>query len=205
MQCLEHGINAVDAVLFTHDHADHILGFDDLRRFNWTTGRPVPCYGTRETLDGLRRMFAYAFDSAADSPHTRPNADLRAITSEPFAVQGETITPIPLMHGPLPVLGFRFGNFAYCTDCSHIPEDSRRRLENLDALVLDAVRRKPHATHFNLDQAIKVARDVGARQTYFTHIAHVLGHAETNAELPPGIALAYDGLRFTTTGMEAFG
>ncbi len=197
MQCLTHGIEAVDAVLFTHHHADHVAGLDDLRRFNWIMKKPMPCYGTKRTLEGIRRMFSYAFEPAADSPHSRPQLELHAIEHEPFTVGGETIVPVPMMHGPMPVLGFRFGRFAYCTDCSHIPEESLALLGGLDVLVLDALRPDPHPTHLSLGQAVDLAKRIGARRTYFTHMAHQLRHAETNRGLPDGMELAYDGLRFS--------
>lgn len=195
LQCLENGIDAVNAVLFTHHHADHVLGLDDLRRFNWLMKRPVSCYGTKRTLDGIAEMFAYAIRSAPDSPHSKPDLQLRTIEARPFTVAGATIVPIPMMHGPLPVLGFRFGRFAYCTDCSHIPDESLALLEDLDVLVLGAPLRRPHPAHFNLEQAVDMARRIGADRTYFTHITHHLGHEETNRELPDGVALAYDGQR----------
>lgn len=197
LQCITNRIHRVDAVLFTHHHADHVTGLDDLRRFNWIMRRPVPLYGTERTLTNLKRMFLYAFETAADSPHSRPQIELHTIDTQRFSIGHETIIPIPLMHGPMPVLGFRFGNFAYCTDCSYIPETSLGLLQNLDALVLDALRRTPHPAHFHLDQAVEAARKIGARETYFTHIAHQLGHEETTQELPDGMALAYDGLRIT--------
>lgn len=197
LQCLANGIDALDAVLFTHHHADHVTGLDDLRRFNWLMKGPVPCYGTERTLSRLRDMFSYAFRTADDSPHSRPQLELHTISTEGFSIGPAHIIPIPLMHGPMPVLGFRFGGFAYCTDCSHISAQSLRLLEGLDVLVLDGLRRTPHPTHFNLEQAVEVARRIEPRQTYFTHIAHELGHAATNAELPPGMALSHDGQSFT--------
>ena len=120
VQCIANGIKAVHAVLFTHHHADHVAGLDDLRRFNGIMKQPIACYGAERTLTNLRRMFLYAFEPAPDSPHSRPQLDLRPIGTRPFTIGDETIIPIPLMHGPLPVLGFRFGRFAYCTDCNHI-------------------------------------------------------------------------------------
>ncbi len=198
LQCIANGVDQLDAVLYTHHHADHVVGLDDLRRYNWLMKKPMPCFGTRRTLDGLRRMFSYAFEPQRDTPHSRPNLELSEIDSKPFQVEGETIVPIELMHGPkLPVLGFRFGGFAYCTDCSYIPDESLARLENLDVLVLDALRRTPHPTHFNLEQAVEMAGRIGAGRTYFTHIAHELMHAPTKEELPDGMALVYDGQRIS--------
>ena len=124
---------------------------------------------------------------------------MHAIESESFMVNDVPIQPLDLMHGPLPVLGFRIGSFAYCTDCNHIPNETLGRLESLDVLVLDALRITPHPTHFNLDQAVAMATQIGAGQTFFTHIAHELSHAETNAELPEGMALGYDGQRIELT------
>ena len=196
LQCVANDIQRADAVLFTHHHADHIAGLDDLRRFNWVMGSAVDLYGTPATLDRIREMFGYAFCDDPDYPSHKPELRLIPIDDQPFELYGLMVTPIPLMHGPLPVLGYRFGRFAYCTDCNHIPEASLARLTDLEVLVLDAVRLRPHTTHFNLEQAIEAAKRVGAKQTYFTHIAHEIRHAEINANLPAGMQLAYDGLAF---------
>jgi phosphoribosyl 1,2-cyclic phosphate phosphodiesterase len=195
LQCVAQGITRADAILFTHHHADHVAGLDDVRAFNELGRSQLNCYGMAETLACLRRMFMYAFEEDAEYPSAKPDLALIEIGAEPFEVHGIRILPIPLMHGPLPVLGFRFGGFAYCTDCNFIPEESMARLEGLDVLILDALRRTPHPTHFNLEQAVAAAERIGARRTYFTHIAHELRHSRTNAELPKGMALAYDGLR----------
>jgi len=197
LQCLANGIREIDAVLYTHHHADHVVGLDDLRRFNYVMKRAIPCFGTERTLSGLRRMFSYAFEPAADSPHSRPNLSFHEIGEGPLTIGGETVTPIPLLHGSLPVLGFRFGRFAYCTDCSVIPDGSLAMLADLDVLILDALRHKPHPTHMNVGQAVEWAKRVGANRTYFTHMAHDLKHAETNATLPKGMELAFDGLRIS--------
>jgi len=195
LQCLANGIDRVDAVLYTHHHADHVCGLDDVRRFNHINKNRLPCYGAQRTIDGLRRMFSYAFEHAPNSPHSKPEIDLITIDEEPFEIAGVSIIPIPLMHGPMPVLGFRIGRFAYCTDCSVIPEDSFARLAGVECLILDALRKRPHPTHFSVDEAVAAAQRIGAKETYFTHIAHELPHAATNAELPAGMALGYDGLR----------
>lgn len=195
LQCLANGIDRVDAVLFTHHHADHVCGLDDLRRFNHLSKKKLPCYGTQRTIDGLRRMFSYAFEHAPNSPHSKPEIDLIEIDETPFHINGVEIIPIPLMHGPMPVLGFRIGSFAYCTDCSFIAGESFALLDGVQCLILDALRQRSHPTHFNVAEAVAAARRVGAKQTWFTHIAHELPHATTNAELPCGIALGHDGLR----------
>lgn len=193
LQCVANGIRAVDAVLYTHAHADHVTGLDDLRRFNWLCGGAVHCYGSADTLATLRRMFAYAFTDEPDYPSQKPALELHEINPGPQELCGVRFEALRLMHGPLPVLGFRFGNVAYCTDCNAIPEESLAKLKDLDVLVLDGLRKRPHPTHFNLEQAVAMAELIGARRTYFTHIAHELPHAATNAALPDGMALAYDG------------
>ncbi|RJP37668.1 MAG: MBL fold metallo-hydrolase [Phycisphaerales bacterium] len=197
LQCVAHGIKMVDVVLYTHHHADHVVGLDDLRRFNWLMRTHMVVRGTVETLERVRRMFPYAFADDADYPSAKPSLVMEPISDVPFQVGAATVLPIPMMHGKLPVLGFRFGRFAYCTDCNFIPAESLDRLKGLDVLILDALRRRPHPTHFNLEQAVEMAQRIGAERTYFTHIAHELGHEETNADLPDGMALSCDGLTLT--------
>lgn len=193
-QCLRDGIRRVDAVVYTHAHADHILGFDELRRFNHLTRQPVPVYGEAETLAALRRTFSYAFDPGAPRGGGVPDVDLRPITG-PFEVAGLRLQPLTVMHGRTPVLGFRVGGFAYLTDCNAIPEPTLAALGGLEVLVLDALRHKTHPTHFTVAEAVAAAARIGARQTYLTHMCHDLGHAATCAALPAGVTLAYDGLR----------
>jgi len=192
LQCLACDIRRVDAVLFTHHHADHVTGLDDLRRFNYLMSKPLSCYAGAATLEVLKLMFSYAFEEMPDYVSSKPELKLKEIAG-PIQVGEARVVPIPLLHGDLPVLGFRFGDFAYCTDCSFIPEESFALLEGVKVLILDGLRHRPHATHFNLTQAVEAAQRIGASQTYFTHIAHELPHEATNAELPPGMALAYDG------------
>ncbi len=200
LQCIANGVNHIDAVLFTHAHADHVTGMDDLRRFNWLSRSTLDCYGTSATLDAIRSMFAYIFQDDPDYPSHKPSLQLIEIDDQPLVedqlltIGGVNVLPVPLMHGPLPVLGFRFGNIAYCTDCNEIPAHSMKRLEGLDVLILDALRDSPHPTHFNLEEAIAMASRIGAKRTWFTHIAHALGHESTNAILPESMALAHDGL-----------
>ena len=193
LQCVACDVRRVDAILFTHFHADHIVGLDDVRRFNWIQGGSITLYGDAATLARVRQMFTYAFVVDPDYPSAKPELET-AVLDGPLELGGRQVIPILLKHGALPVFGFRVGNIAYCTDCNLVPDESRGLLRGLDVLVLDAVRRRPHATHFNLEQAVEQARQIGARQTYFTHIAHELKHAETNAQLPVGMELAYDGL-----------
>jgi phosphoribosyl 1,2-cyclic phosphate phosphodiesterase len=191
-QALRHDIRRIDAILYTHAHADHVMGLDEVRRYNMLSRAPMPVYGDATTLRELRRTFAYVFES--DAPKGGGVPDLRLFTiGGSFSLGRREIVPVPLRHGPWTVLGYRVGRFAYLTDCNGVPDASLRLLEGLDVLVLDALRRRPHPTHFTIDQAVDMARRIGARQTYFTHIAHELGHEATCAGLPSGMALAYDG------------
>jgi phosphoribosyl 1,2-cyclic phosphate phosphodiesterase len=192
-QALRHGIRRVDAILFTHAHADHVMGLDEVRRFNMLTRQAMPVFGDRRTLDSLRRTFAFVFDSAAPKGGGVPHLRLWTIGG-PFMIGRQEVVPVPIRHGTWQILGFRVGGFAYLTDCNGIPATSRPLLEGLDCLVLDALRKRPHPTHFTIEQAVVVAREIGAARTYFTHIAHELGHAATCASLPDGMALAHDGL-----------
>lgn len=194
-QALQHDVRTVDCILFTHSHADHIMGLDDVRRYNWINRAPMPLYADERTGRDLRRTFAYVWD--ADAPQGGGLPDLRLWTIVgPFSLGRQEVVPVPVRHGPWDILGFRFGRFAYLTDCNGIPDGSLALLRDLDVVVLDALRHRPHPTHFTLDQAVEMARTIGARQTYFTHVAHELGHEETCARLPAGMSLAYDGLRF---------
>jgi phosphoribosyl 1,2-cyclic phosphate phosphodiesterase len=194
-QALRHDLRRVDAVLYTHTHADHILGLDELRRYNHLTKRAVPLYGDAFTLAELQRVFAYAFDPAGPKGGGVPHLALHEVDDRPFTIGGQAIVPVPVRHGQRMILGYRFGRFAYLTDCNGIPEASYDRLRDLDVLVLDALRRRPHPTHFTVDEALAAAARIGARRTYFTHICHDLAHEATCATLPPGTSLAYDGLR----------
>lgn len=191
-QALACGITRVDAVLYTHAHADHVMGLDELRRFNVLRGGRIPVYADERTGAELRRIFAYAFDPPAFQGGGVPEVALHRIDG-PFSVAGLGVVPVSLLHGPQPILGFRIGRFAYLTDCNAIPEASFGLLDGLDVLVLDALRHKPHPTHFSLSEAVAAAARIGARETFFTHICHDLPHAATNAALPAGMALAHDG------------
>jgi len=191
-QVLRHGIARIDAVLYTHAHADHILGLDELRLYNWKQRGPIPAYGSARTLEAVSRTFWYVFgDEPSES--TRPALDRHAVTG-PFPLLGRTVVPVPLFHGSLPILGFRVGRFAYLTDVSEIPDDSYALLHDLDVLVLSALRERPHPTHLQLSDALDEARRIGAGATYLTHMSHEIYHAPTSSRLPPSVKLAYDGL-----------
>ena len=192
-QALRHRIARVDLILFTHGHADHILGMDDVRRFNAIQQSAMPCYGDATTLQDVRRMFWYVFDPGTSKGGGIPHLELFEIAGD-FCVGAAVIEPIPLWHGKRRILGFRIGRFAYLTDCSTIPDESWTRLQDLDVLVLDALRDRPHPTHFTLAEAVAAARRIGARRTLFTHMCHDLPHEPTNARLPDDMRLAYDGL-----------
>jgi phosphoribosyl 1,2-cyclic phosphate phosphodiesterase len=187
----------LDAILFTHSHADHLFGLDDVRSFSERQGKPVPCYGSPECLEDIRRRFDYIFTST-QLGGGKPRLDLIPLEG-PIDLFGLEIEPVPVIHGSLRVLGFRFGSGAYVTDCNRIPEASMAKLRGLEVLVLDALRWRPHPTHFTVDQAVEVVSQLKPRQTYFTHITHDLDHAATNALLPPGVELAYDGLILRVT------
>ncbi len=192
-QALAFDIRRVDAILFTHGHSDHILGLDDVRRFNALQRRPIPCFGDAATIRDVRRTFSYVFDAATARGGGLPQLELFEIAG-PFCIGRQEIVPVPIFHGERAILGLRFGVFAYLTDCSRIPDGSWRLLEGLDLLVLDALRETPHPTHFSLSEAVHAAERIAARRTCFTHMCHDLGHAATCARLPPGMELAYDGL-----------
>jgi phosphoribosyl 1,2-cyclic phosphate phosphodiesterase len=194
-QALRAGLIHVDAVFYTHAHADHILGLDDLRPLSFLSFResgPIPLYASAETTATLERVFDYTFSPDATYPN-RARVELKPL-AESNPVHDVEFVRVPIMHGHMKISGFRFGGVAYLTDVSSIPEASFALLEGLDHLVVSALRHKPHPTHATVEQAVGWARRIGARHTWFTHIAHELGHEKTNRALPTGMALAYDGL-----------
>lgn len=191
-QALRAGLARVDAVLFTHAHADHIFGLDDLRPFNFRQGGTIPCYGAAATTARLRQVFSYAFESSQEGGG-KPQIALHAVDG-PFALLGEEFVPIPAWHGELEVFGYRRGRFAYLTDVNRIPDGSWPLLAGLDVLILSALRYRPHPTHFHLEEAIATAERIGARRTIFTHLAHDVDHGALRVALPSGIELGHDGL-----------
>jgi phosphoribosyl 1,2-cyclic phosphate phosphodiesterase len=194
-QALSAGLRRVDAVFYTHAHADHIMGLDDLRPLSFAAmreGGPIPLYASEESTQVLTHVFDYTFSPQAIYP-MRARVKLQPL-KERTDVHGVEFVRVPVMHGEMQIDGYRFGNAAYLTDVSEIPESSFALLEGLEHLVVSALRHKPHPNHATVERAVDWARRIGARHTWLTHIAHELGHEETNAALPEGIRLAHDGL-----------
>ena len=193
-QLLRERIGRIDAVLYTHDHVDHVYGLDDLRPLCFATGRPVPILCEERVENRIRRAFDYAFAPGPPLGGGVPKVTFERITATPFEVLGATVTPLRLRHGVFDVLGFRFGNVAYCTDTNEIPEETWPLLAGLDLLVLDCLRPSRHPTHFSITEAVAVATRAAARRTLLVHMSHDIRHAEASADLPPGVEFAYDGL-----------
>jgi len=190
-QALRENIPHIDAVLFTHSHADHVNGIDDLRGYHLLHKRVIPCYGSMETIDHISRNFSYIFTGAQNGGYT-PILEPHAVSGT-FHLLGLTILPIPLIHGYAHATGYRFGSMAYLTDCSRIPETSMTLLSGLDVLILDALRYTPHVSHFNIEEALKMAKRLNARRTILTHLTHEVLHRDSE-RLPPGVEFAHDGM-----------
>lgn len=198
LQLIREQVERIDAVLYTHQHADHVHGLDDLRPFSAYTGKPVPLYCTEDVERRIRLSFSYAFeDETKANKGYVPKLEVQRIAHEPFVVLDERITPLPLMHASLPILGFRIGGVAYCTDVSHIPETTWPLLEGLDVLILDALRHKSHPSHFSINDALEAIARARPRQAYLTHMSHDIEHESVNRQLPENVELAYDGLKFS--------
>lgn len=195
-QMLREEVRQLDAVVFTHQHKDHVAGLDDIRAFNYLQKRDMPIYANEATINRLKVEFAYAFGE--NQYPGVPKLLIEKIDEAPFQIGDIDFQPIPVWHKDMKVLGFRIGTFAYITDANKIPASSMELLEGVDTLVLNALRRTPHYSHFTLEEAIEITKQIGPKQAYFTHISHLLGsHAEVNAELPSWISLAHDGLRIS--------
>jgi phosphoribosyl 1,2-cyclic phosphate phosphodiesterase len=192
-QMLRQHVNHLDAIIYTHPHKDHMAGLDDVRAFNFRTRAPMDIYADSLTEEALRRDFYYAF---SDTKYPGiPELDLHTITLEPFIVGDIPVTPILVWHLKMPVMGFRFGSFTYITDANRIDESEKEKIRGSEVLVLNALRRQKHISHFTLDEAVDLVKELGVPSGYFTHISHQLGrHQAIEAELPAGMHLAYDGL-----------
>jgi phosphoribosyl 1,2-cyclic phosphate phosphodiesterase len=194
-QAIREGVRSLDAVLYTHAHADHIMGLDDVRPLSLRRAEKIPMYAHRATAERLRSVFRYVFE-AEPSHGPLPQVNLHEINGlGPVELFGARFQPVPVMHGDTEILGFRFGNTAYLTDFSEIPEASMKHLGELDTLFLDALRHKPHPSHSNVENSLRLVEHLRPRRAFFTHISHDLPHQETNAALPPHVRLAHDGLK----------
>lgn len=192
LQALQAQIQKVDGVLYTHCHADHVFGFDDLRVFSKLTKKSIPVYGNEPTIRELREVFSYVFRET-QAGGGKPEVET-IIIDGPLQIGDIRVQPIPIFHGALPILGYRLGSLAYLTDCSYIPPESIELLQSLDTLILGVVRYEPHSTHMHVQQALELVQKLQVKRTYFTHISHLLEHEKTDRNLPPMVCMAYDGL-----------
>lgn len=190
-QAIREKIPHIDAVLFTHSHADHIHGIDDLRGFHFIHKRIIPCYGTKETIDAVAGKFSYIFKGLEEADYA-PLLEPHPVTG-PFSLFGCKIIPIPLMHGTMTATGYRFDNTAYLTDCSLIPDSSKLKLTGLDILIIDALRYTPHTNHFNIEGALKVVEQLKPNRAILTHLTHEVPYQDEE-KLPAGVEFAYDGM-----------
>ncbi len=198
LQLLRERIQRVESVIYTHFHVDHLFGLDDLRPFSRYLEGAMPIYCSHEVEKVIRRVFSYAFPKEPSLVKTYiPQLELNLIDTQPFRVLNQTVIPIALKHDRFNVLGFRIDDIAYCTDVSYIPDESMARLQNLDILVLDALRYKPHPSHFSIQEALDVIEQLKPRHAYLTHMCHEVDHETVNRQLPSNVDLAYDGLKFS--------
>ncbi len=206
-QALRFQVNRVDAVVFTHSHADHVMGFDDLRSFNFVQRSVIPCYGTPHTIADLKRTFYYVINPPEDykGGSLAQVAFTEISYADRFSPAGVSLQAFPLMHGDTEVAGFRIGNLAYATDCSALTERAKEVLEGVEHLVIDALRHEPHYTHFTIAEAIAAGGEVGAKNLYLTHLSHRVDYPSVSRDLPGHVQLAYDGMKIPFTGFETEG
>jgi phosphoribosyl 1,2-cyclic phosphate phosphodiesterase len=200
-QALRAHLDRLDAVLFTHSHADHIMGLDDVRPFNFRQQTRIPIFASADTLDAIQRCFQYIFNGG-EQESSVPRLDTHTLTGESFDLFGQRFLPIRVLHGRASIYGFRFGRAAYLTDHSDIPVESMEQLLGLDVLFLDALRHRPHPTHSTVERSLQTVERLAPRRAFFTHICHDLPHQKTECTLPPNIRLAYDGLEITVENSE---
>ena len=193
-QCLANNITHINQVLYTHHHADHVHGIDELRSFNFFNDTVIPCYGNKNTISEIRKNFSYIFSGTTQIGGGLPKLKLNIINDEAFALGGINITPLDIIHGKLVILGYKLNNCAYITDCSEIPEKTKEQLKSLDILVLNALGFDPHPTHFSLSQALSTVEELKPKRAIFTRINHKFDHDKVAAGLPEGVELAYDGM-----------
>lgn len=193
LQLLNNKITEFNAVLYTHPHADHLLGFDDIRSINKITEKEIPCYGNSYTIKEIKRVFPYIFD-AIQKGGGLPKVCFHTV-NEPFEVQNIQIIPLPVKHGKLSILGYRLEKIAYITDCSFIPEDTYDLLEGIEVLIIGALRYRKHKTHMNIKEAVKVVSKINVPRAFFTHMSHDLEYLELKCRIPDNISPAYDGLK----------
>jgi phosphoribosyl 1,2-cyclic phosphate phosphodiesterase len=194
LQAIRAGVRRVDCILFTHSHADHIFGLDDVRRFNDIQQAVIPCYGAEHTLTTIKRQFPYIFEPT-EYRGAKPRLDTTVLhPGVPMRQNGHAVLPVPITHGHATILGYRFGPLAYVTDCSELPDSSAEMLRGVDTLVINALRDRPHPTHFSIAEALTAIERIGPRRAYLTHMCHEVDHESTNRRLPAGVQLAYDNL-----------
>ena len=198
-QLLKTKIKHLDAILFTHYHADHILGLDDVRIFNSIQKSSIPCYALKNTIDTIKNIFSYAFDPKTPKGGGLPKLTLQTIDN-PFELLGNTITPIHIMHGTLPIIGFKLNNFAYVTDCSFMPEESKKLLYKIDTLVLNGLRYRPHSTHYSISESLEIIKEIQPKRAYLTHLSHDVDHENLKIDLPDNVQIAYDELSLKING-----
>ena len=193
-QCLINNITHVNQVLYTHHHADHLHGIDELRSFNYFNKVVIPCYGNKDTIYEIKEKFNYIFDETTQIGGGLPKLTLHIVNNKTFNLGGISVTPLNIIHGRLPILGYKLNKCAYITDCSEIPNKTKKYLKNLDVLILNALGFDPHPTHFSLSQALDTVEELKPKRAIFTHINHKFDHKKVSARLPEGIELAYDGM-----------